>query len=209
MMTKQEIIRLVERNMNNNPNPMIATDAGVRAVKKYASLAKKNNIDFALVGGIAMHFYGSPRLTKDVDVIASGVLPIDSERRLGFGGVRYQVDIGKIQVPLDWIVRNDQARRFYEKALEEAYDLPNGLLIITPEWLVILKYIAVRFRDQQDAVFLLKQKTLTDRKLIRKKIIENFGPESWPPFAVGLRRWYDLADEKITTEKEDYEADRL
>ena len=188
---------------------MIATDAGVRAVKKYASLAKKNNIDFALVGGIAMHFYGSPRLTKDVDVIASGVLPIDSERRLGFGGVRYQVDIGKIQVPLDWIVRNDQARRFYEKALEEAYDLPNGLLIITPEWLVILKYIAGRFRDQQDAVFLLKQKTLTDRKLIRKKIIENFGPESWPPFAVGLRRWYDLADEKITTEKEDYEADRL
>lgn len=209
MMTKQEIIRLVDRNMNNNPNPMIATEAGVRAVRKYAALAKKHNIDFALVGGIAMHFYGSQRLTKDVDVIASAVLPIEAERRLGFGGERYRVTIGRSKLPLDWIVRNDQARVFYEKALEDAYLLPNGLPIVTPEWLVILKYIAGRFRDQQDAVFLLKQKKLTDRKLIRKKIIDNFGAAGWALLAVGLKRWYDLADGKITTEKEDYEADRL
>lgn len=209
MMTKQEIIRMVDRNMNNNPNPMIATEAGVRAVKKYALLAKKHNIDFALVGGIAMHFYGSPRLTKDVDVIASAVLPIEAERRLGFGGARYRVTVGRLKLPLDWIVRNDQARRFYEKALEDAYLLPNGLPIITPEWLVILKYIAGRFRDQQDAVFLLKQKNLTNRKLIRKKIVDNFGAAGWALLAVGLKRWYDLADGRITTEKEDYEADRL
>lgn len=188
---------------------MIATEAGVRAVKKYAALAKKNDITFALVGGIAMHFYGSPRLTKDVDVIASGLLPIDSERRLGFGGARYRVAIGKLDIPVDWIVRNDQARTFYEKALEEAYLLPNGLPIVTPEWLVVLKYIAGRFRDQQDAVFLLKQKKLTDRKLIRKKIVDSAGGAAWAVFAVGLKGWYDLADGKITTEKEDYEADRL
>jgi hypothetical protein len=107
------------------------------------------------------------------------------------------------------IVRNDQARRFYEKALADSYVLPNGIPIVTPEWMVILKYIAGRFRDQEDTVFLLKQKTLTDRKLIRRNIIDNFGPESWAPFAAGLKRWYDLADGKITTEKEDYEADRL
>ncbi|MEO6485390.1 MAG: hypothetical protein ABIO54_07790, partial [Pyrinomonadaceae bacterium] len=70
---------------------MIATDAGVRAVKKYAALAKKHNINFALVGGIAMHFYNGPRLTKDVDVIASAILPIEAERKLGFGGDRYRV----------------------------------------------------------------------------------------------------------------------
>ena len=28
-------------------------------------------------------------------------------------------------------------------------------------------------------------------------------------FVAGLKRWYDLADGRITTEKEDYEADRL
>ncbi len=209
MMTREEIIRMVDRNMRNNPNPMIATEAGVRAVKKYASLAKKNKIDFALAGGIAMHFYGGPRLTKDIDVIASAVLPIEAERRLGFGGERYQVAVGKLKVPLDWIVRKDDARVFYEKALQEAYVLPNGLPIVTAEWLVILKYIAARFKDQQDAVFLLKQKGLADRKLIRRLITNTLGPTGWAAFAAGLKRWYDLVDGKITTEKEDYEADRL
>ena len=200
---------MVERNMNNNPNPMIATDAGVRAVKKYVALAKKHNIDFALVGGIAMHFYGGQRLTKDVDVIASALLPIEAERKLGFGGERYSVPIGKLKVPLDWIVRKDEARVFYEVALKEAYQLPNGLPIVTAEWLIILKYIAGRFKDQQDAVFLLKKKGLVNRKLIRRKITETLGPTGWAAFAAGLKRWYDLADGKITTEKEDYEADRL
>lgn len=131
------------------------------------------------------------------------------ERRLGFGGARYRVQVSKLGVPVDWIARNVQARRFYEKALEDAYLLPNGLPIVTPKWMVILKYIAGRFRDQEDAVFLLKQKGLTDRKLIRRNIIDNFGSESWAPFAAGLKRWYDLADGKITTEKDDYEAERL
>ncbi|MDQ3219641.1 MAG: hypothetical protein M3Q26_02695 [Acidobacteriota bacterium] len=36
-----------------------------------------------------------------------------------------------------------------------------------------------------------------------------FPPRSLAAFAAGLKRWYDLADGKITTEKEDYEADRL
>ena len=144
-MTQQEIIRMLERNMNSNPNPMIPTEAGVRAVKRFVPLAKKNNIDFALVGGIAMHFYGSPRLTKDVDVTASDLLPIDSERKLGFGGARYRVNIGKLPVPVDWIVRSDDAKKLYAKALEEAYLLPNGLPIVTAEWLVILKYLAGRF----------------------------------------------------------------
>ena len=209
MMTRQEIIKMVERNMNNNPNPMIATEAGVMAVKAFAAIAKDLNIDFALVGGIAMHFYGSPRLTKDVDVIASAVLPISAERQLGFGGERYRVDIGELRVPVDWIVRNDDAKKLYKKALEEAYQLPNGLPIVTTEWMVILKYLAGRFRDQQDAVFLLKNRKLTDRKSIRRKIIENSGRDAWALMSIGLKRWYDLADGKITTEKEDSEADRL
>ncbi len=58
-------------------------------------------------------------------------------------------------MPVDWIVRNDRARKFYEQALKESNEL-FGVPIVTPEWLVILKYIAGRFKDQQDAVFLLK-----------------------------------------------------
>ncbi len=208
-MTEKEIDKLVERNLKSNPNPMIATDAGLKALKTLAKNAENKGIDWALVGGIAMHLYGSPRLTKDVDVIASAILDLESDRNLGFGGKRYQVKIGKIEIPIDWIVRNDTARKFYEKALKEAHKLPDGLPIITPEWMIILKYIAGRFKDQQDTVFLLKQKGLVNRKLLKQKITETAGGEYWALTASGLQRWYDLADGKITTEKEDYEAGKI
>ncbi|MEK6409465.1 MAG: hypothetical protein AABN34_21280 [Acidobacteriota bacterium] len=208
-MTKKELQKLVEKNLRNNPHPMIDTETGLQALERVAEVADRNGIEHALVGGIAMHLYGSSRLTKDVDVIASSILPLDAQRRLGFGGERYHVKIGKKVVPVDWIVRDDTARKFYEQALKEACQLPRGLPIVTPEWLIILKYIAGRFKDQQDAVYLLKQKSLVDRRVIRRKIIATAGREFWALTAAGLQRWYDLADGRITTEKEDYEAGRL
>jgi hypothetical protein len=207
--TKKELRKIVERNLRKNPNPTIDTETGLEAVQQVVSLAEHSNVAWALVGGIAMHLYGSPRLTKDVDVIASARLPLAAEKQLGFGGERYQVKVGKQVVPVDWIVRDDTARKFYESALKEAYTLPSGLPIVTPEWLVILKYIAGRFKDQQDAVYLLKQKGLVDRRAVRRKVMATAGREFWALVAAGLQRWYDLADGRITTEKEDYEADRL
>jgi hypothetical protein len=207
-MTKQEILQMIERNMRNHPNPMIDTETALEALQKVLSSSRTPETKWALVGGVAMHLYGSPRLTKDIDVIASAVLPLKAERSLGFGGARYRVKVGKKNVPVDWIVRNDTARKFYEQALKEAGEL-FGIRVVKPEWLIILKYIAGRFKDQQDAVFLLKQKGLVKRRLIRQKIIETAGSEFWALVAVGLQRWYDLADGRITTEKEDYEAERL
>jgi hypothetical protein len=207
--TRKKLQELVDKNLKAHPQPMIDTATGLAALQQLSGLAQSNGIAYALVGGVAMHLYGSPRLTKDVDVIASAVLPRAANRRLGFGGARYQVELAQKVVPIDWIVRDDTARKFYEAALQEAYCLPSGLPIVTPEWLVILKYIAGRFKDQQDAVYLLKQKGLVDRRAIRRKITTTAGGEYWALAAAGLRRWYDLADGRITTEKEDYEADRL
>lgn len=207
-MTEKEIDKLVERNLKSGSNQMIDTETGLDALDKIAETAKKQSVKWALVGGVAMHLFGSPRLTKDVDVIASAILDLESERSLGFGGKRYQVKVGKREVAVDWIVRNDTARKFYEQALKQAHKLKNGVPIITPEWMIILKYIAGRFKDQQDAVFLLKQKSV-NRKTIKKHIVETAGGEYWALAASGLQRWYDLADGKITTEKEDYEADKI
>lgn len=208
-MTKKRLQQLVEKNLRNNPNPTIDTETGLEAMQKMIVIAENNGVEFALIGGIAMHLYGSPRLTKDVDVIASSLLPLTMEKRLGFGGARYSVKLGKRAVPVDWIVRDDTARKFYQLALQDAYQLPNGLPIVTPEWLVILKYIAGRMKDQQDAVYLLRQKSLVDRRLLRRKIVETAGREYWALVAAGLQRWYDLADGRIRTEKEDYEAGRM
>ena len=179
-------------------------DEALQAIETVGDVADKNQIDWAVCGGIAMAIYGSPRMTKDADVIASQILPdLDSKRPLGFGGRRYSVRVGSKDVPVDWIVRDDDVRKFYQAALADAVSV-NEIPVITPEWLVILKYIAGRFKDQQDAIFLLREKGLIDRKLIRSNIKKVGGDVVWGVFSAGLRRWFDLAD-RIITESEDYE----
>ncbi len=207
-MTKRQIKDLVAKNIKDHPNPMIDLETALAALTPIAEAAEKKRIPWALAGGVAMSYYGSPRMTKDVDVISSATLGFKAKRNLGFGGERYTMRVGNKEVAVDWIVRNDFAKKFYARALDDAVE-KSGLPLITPEWLVILKYIAGRFKDQQDAVYLLKKKSLVDRKLVRRKVIETAGGETWAIMANGLKRWYDLADGKITTEKEDYEADRL
>ncbi len=59
---------------------------------------------------------------------------------------------------------------------------------------MILKFIAGRFKDQEDAVFLLSQKGLVDRKLIKDKIIKHIGREAWGLARHGYQRWYEMAD---------------
>lgn len=54
-----------------------------------------------------------------------------------------------------------------------------GVPVLTPEWLVILKFIAGRFKDQEDAVFLLSRKGLVDRNLIKDRIVGLFGRAAW------------------------------
>ena len=70
----------------------------------------------------------------------------------------------------------------------------DGIPILTPEWLVILKFIAGRFKDQEDAVYLLREKGLVNRDKIRELITKVFGANAWLLAKAGYRRWFDLAD---------------
>ena len=188
---------------------MIDHETVMKALKSISKHTDKKNLPLALVRGVAMSFYGSPRLTKDVDIIASAILALVAERQLGFGGERCTTKVGRKGVPVDWIVRNDNIDVFYHKALAEASIGFEGLPLVTPEWMVILKYLAGRFRDQQDGFSPEKRKGLVNRRLIRRKIAETIGPAGWAAFAIGLKHWYDLADGKITTEKRRLRSDRL
>lgn len=208
-MTTKELKNYVEKNRKKNgKSTTIDTDTGLTALEQVAKTADDEGAKWALIGGIAMHIYGSDRMTSDVDVISEKILSLIAERPLGFGGERYRSKVGEKDVAVDWIVRKDEAKPFYVNALRDSVEIA-GVPIITPEWLVILKYLAGRFKDQQDAVFLLKKKGLVDRRVVKRKIVETAGGPVWAVIANNLRRWYDLADGKITTEKEDYEADRL
>jgi hypothetical protein len=122
-----------------------------------------------------MHFYGSPRMTKDVDIIASNNLSLLPRHQLSFGGSSYTLQVGKYEVQIDWIVSSDGYRELYRKALKEAIRLPNRLRIVPPKWLVILKFHAGRQKNLDDIVFLLKQKQLIDCSIIRPKMQETGG----------------------------------
>lgn len=196
--------RDVQNLLRNNFNEMIDIETGLSALAKLAKTADKNNVSWAIVGGVAMYLYGSPRLTKDVDIIADKILSgIEAERPLGFGGERYQVRIKNKTVDIDWIVRNDEAKQIYQAALRDAV-LIEEVPVISPEWLIVLKYIAGRFKDQEDAVFLLRQQKLVSRQKIRANLKNILGDNAWIFYRVGLQRWYDIADGVITTETEDY-----
>ena len=193
-MSESDYQRLVERMLENTSVPMISSDTGLEAAQRMGQIAAQEEIEWALAGGLAMYVYGSPRLTKDVDIIASKDLSLAPQHRLGFGGSSYTLQVGKYAVQVDWIVRNDGYQKYYRAALKDAVKLPNGLRVVTPEWLVILKLNAGRQKDLDDIVFLLKQEKLVDRPTVKQKVMETTGGDPWLAMLPNFRRLCDLAD---------------
>ena len=205
-MSEKDLIEYIESNLENSP--MIDTETGISALKELAKIADRENVEWALAGGIAMHLYGSPRLTKDVDVISLKRLPIAATRSIGFGGESYEVTVGKKKIHVDWIVREDSYRQYYVQALKDANELKNGLKIITPEWLAILKYIAGRDKDTNDIVFLLRKNGYLKREKIRENIVKIKSEDVWFAMLPNWQRLFDLADGKIA-ERDKYYRDPL
>ena len=183
---------------------LLDAESASEAVESVGILADEHGVDWALVGGLALALYGSDRNTKDVDIIANKVLPIPRKGLLRQGGERYEIQTSKRTVFVDWILRRDEFKKLFQTALSEATRVSN-LPILTPEWLVILKFIAGRFKDQEDAVFLLSRPGLVDRRLIKEKIETHLGKPAWGLAKHGYQRWYDLADGRRRDEERDEE----
>ena len=206
-MSESDYQRLVEQILENTSVPMISSDTGLEAAQKLGQLAAQEEIEWAVAGGLAMYFYGSPRLTKDVDIIASKNLSLTPQHRLGFGGSSYTLQVGKYAVQIDWIVRSDGYQKYYSAALKEAIKMPNGLRVVTPEWLVILKFNAGRQKDLDDIVFLLKQPKTVDRPTVKRKVVETAGEDVWLAMLSGFRRLCDLADGNTKEPSKYYEQE--
>jgi hypothetical protein len=111
--------------------------------------------DATIAGGLAMQLWGSPRLTGDLDVVADEPLGYAGEP-LSFGGVR-TTESG---IKLDVIVRNDEWRDLYVEAIDHAVDMDGvPLPVVTPEYLVAMKMVAGRGKDEEDVKYLV---TMTD-----------------------------------------------
>lgn len=108
--------------------------------------------DATLAGGLAMQIWGSPRLTADVDLVADHT-PARSGLSLSFGGWRGTASNG---VQVDVIVRDDEWADLYTDAFNSAETVEGSPLpVITPEYLVAMKMVAGRPKDEADVRFLV------------------------------------------------------
>ena len=176
---------MVRRKLQNSSpaKQSISTEEGLAAAEEVFKQARLSKVDCALCGGLAMHVFGFTRATVDVDFVAASTLPLSPIKKLQIGGESYQLAVGGKKVTVDWIVRDDERKDVYQAALKDADSTEVGLPIITPEWMVILKYLAGRGKDQIDLLWLLREEGLVDRERTRQHIRDLFGRFAYWPLA--------------------------
>jgi len=99
-MSEDELEKLVEKNMAMQTVDM---ELGLQVAEKIREIADRENVEFAIAGGLAMHLYGFERATKDVDFLADKRLSLKVKKYLTFGGERYEIRIGQRAIEVDWI----------------------------------------------------------------------------------------------------------
>jgi hypothetical protein len=145
-------------------------------------LSAKQGFKFALIGGVAIQYLGSDRLTKDVDVAAD--IPMDTEGHfsvvgpINFGGTAYQTPLGG---KLDYILRNDEFKELYSRAVDQATVTKDGFPMATPNYLAAMKFVA-HITDRKGSVnhiadlkWLLRQEGLVDIKETEAVVYRNAG----------------------------------
>lgn len=117
-----------------------------------------------------MQVWGSSRLTGDLDIIATNRLGYVGDP-LVFGGVRTKEG----DVPLDIIVREDEWKTLYMHALSDA-QVVSGITppVVTPEYLVAMKMVAGRPKDEVDVRFLVLSPDL-DRQQTEQIVRQHLG----------------------------------
>jgi len=192
-MSKEEIRALLRRNTEPDQQS-ISTAEGLEVARAAARAARAQGIACALAGGLAMHLYGFTRATTDVDMIASAPLGWPVKDKLSFGGETYAAMAGQREIDLDWIIRNDFFLDFYEAALRDAIETEENLSIVSPEWLVILKYVSGRGKDQIDLLWLLQQPGMVERAEVRRLMIAVLGEKAAALPLREIQRLFQQAD---------------
>ena len=146
-------------------------DELIAASERVAASPEARNAHVAIAGGLAMQIWGSPRLTADLDVVSTSRLGYAGEP-LTFGGVRTMEG----PVPLDVIVRADEWRRLYVDALANAVEVEGVQLhVVEPEFLVAMKMVAGRPKDEGDVRYLVVTEDF-DRSMAEAVVRDYLGP---------------------------------
>jgi hypothetical protein len=133
---------------------LLAPEVLAEGADEVAELAQDSDVSVALIGGYALQLHGSPRLTGDVDVVASGpVRGLRPRKQLSFGGYQSEAPNG---VPVDVVLRNDDYDDLYDEALDRSQRMRGApMRVVTKEYLAAMKMVAGRGRDDADLEWLI------------------------------------------------------
>jgi hypothetical protein len=162
--------------------PLDTKAALEEAVDKLSTLG-----EYALIGGMAVYFYGLDRYTKDVDFavsvetsgLAEEALKDLDLKPLRIGGISFLTTSG---ARADLIDHRFEYKALYEETLKAA--LTNGprlrvadklVPVVHLHYLVALKLISDRPKDEIDLNYLLAHPTL-DYQLAREIVYRCVGP---------------------------------
>lgn len=147
-------------------------DKLIDATEEIAEQLVEEGATVAIAGGLALQFYGSPRLTNDVDLLATSIGIPNFKEALSFGGKRGRASN---KVDVDVIVRDDKWARLYRAALQEATPVEDSpIAVVDPEYLLIMKMVARRDKDNTDIMFLLTE-DIVDHDVCRDLIVKFLG----------------------------------
>jgi hypothetical protein len=141
------------------------------AIEELAALAKDQDVDIALAGGVAMQLYGSDRFTRDVDIVVGQELEgLKETEILMFGGfAAYTTE----KIPVDVILRNDAYAPLYQVALEVPRRFRGvPLPVVGLEYLAAMKFAAHRGKDLDDLAFLVLHTPLNMKRTLQ--IVEEY-----------------------------------
>lgn len=167
---------------------MLSIEQIDRGIEEVGMLAQQHGVTVLLIGGVAMQHYGSDRFTADLDFAASGVLPgLVPEHPLVFGGYQSHTPGG---IPVDWILRSDDYAAVFTEALEHPQWVPGlAVPLVRPEYLVVMKMVARRRKDELDLETLLELGVVDTGKALEvtKRLLGAYAADD-------LRRHIELAE---------------
>ena len=155
--------------------PLLDPETLALGARELALLAKQAHVSVALIGGYALQFFGSPRLTGDLDVVVAAQVPAGLPHLgdLSFGGWQTVTPGG---VPTDVIVRQDEYQSLYQEALEAAVSDPVLPLPVVPiEYLAAMKLATRRTKDAADLEWIIAE-SIVDIVRARAIVFKHLGP---------------------------------
>lgn len=108
-------------------------------------------IRHAICGGVAVGAYGHIRATKDADFLSGDEAFVFHGKLASFApGVTWAIDgIATDMVPLHNEMKPNEDLSFLVEEIDNPFDL-DGMPIVSPEALVVMKLVAHRRQDQND-----------------------------------------------------------